>query len=138
VTAIAPGHRHHLHAPSVHAAKPLDMLALRLLLSLIFVVVASYTGVVISRHGIDLLPVFFGDMAKMGWAGQFNFDFMFMLLFSALWVAWLHRFSAAGLALALLALFGGTPFLCVYLLIESTRSGSDVRALLLGSRQHDR
>jgi hypothetical protein len=87
VKAIAPGHRHPPHAPSIHAAKPLGMLALRLLLSLIFVVVASYTGVVISRHGIDLLAVFFGDLAKMGWAGQFNLDFM-MLLFSALWVAW--------------------------------------------------
>lgn len=114
------------------------MLALRLLLSLIFVVVVSYTGVVISRHGIDLLPVFFGDMATMGWAGQFNLDFMFMLLFSALWVAWRHRFSVAGLALAVLAFFGGTPFLCIYLLIESTRSGGSVRALLLGSRQHGR
>jgi thiol:disulfide interchange protein len=73
----------------------------------------------------------------MGWAGQFNLDFMFMLLFSAVWVAWRHRFSTGGIALASLALFGGTPFLCVYLLIESTRSGGDVRAMLLGPRQHD-
>jgi hypothetical protein len=63
------------------------MSALRVLLSLILVVVVTYTGVVIARHGIGLLPVFFGDMARVGWAGQFNLDFMFMLLFSALWVA---------------------------------------------------
>jgi hypothetical protein len=114
------------------------MLPLRLLLSLMLVVIVAYTGVVIARHGLDFLPVFFGDMARMGWAGQFNLDFMGMLLLSALWVAWRHRFSASGLALALLALFAGAPFLCVYLLIESSRSGGDVRALLLGPRLHDR
>jgi hypothetical protein len=95
--------------------------------------------VVISHHGlIDFVPIFFGDIAKMGWAGQFNMDFSGMLLFSALWVAWRHRFSAAGLAFALLALVAGTPFLCVFLLTESVRDGGDVRALLLGPRQHDR
>lgn len=113
------------------------MSALRILLSLILVVVVAYPGVVIARHGIGLLPVFFGDMARVGWAGQFNLDFMFMLLFSALWVAWRHRFSAAGLALAALAFFGGTPFLCLYLLFNSSRCGGDVRALLLGCRQDD-
>jgi hypothetical protein len=39
---------------------------------------------------------------------------------------------------SVLAFFGGTPFLCIYLLIESKRSGGNVRALLLGSRQHGR
>jgi hypothetical protein len=114
------------------------MSALRILLSLILVVVVAYTGVVIAHHGIGLLPVFFGDMAEVGWAGQFNLDFMFMLLFSALWVAWRHCFSAAGLALGVLAFFGGTPFLCVYLLFHSSRCAGDVRALLLGYRLHDR
>lgn len=113
------------------------MLALRVLLCLMLVVVGAYTAVVIGRHGLDLFSVFFGDMARMGWAGQFNLDFMGMLLLAALWVAWRHRFSAAGLALALLAFFGGTPFLCVYLLVESARAGGDVHALLLGPRRHD-
>ncbi len=114
------------------------MSALRILLSLILVVVVAYTGVVIAHHGIGLLQVFFGDIAKVGWAGQFNLDLMFMLLFSALWVAWRHRFSAAGLALGVLAFFGGTPFLCVYLLFQGSRCAGDIRALLLGSRLRDR
>jgi hypothetical protein len=114
------------------------MLPLRLLLSLMLAVIVAYTSVVIARHGMDLLAVFFGDMAKMGWAGQFNLDFMGMLMLSALWVAWRHRFSAGGIALASLAFFGGAPFLCVYLLIESARSGGDARAMLLGPRRHDR
>jgi hypothetical protein len=98
------------------------------------VVVAAYTGVVVARHGLGFLPVFFGDIAAVGWAGQFNLDFLCMLLLAALWVAWRHRFSAGGLALAVAAVFGGAPFLCVYLLIESMRLRGDVGALLLGPR----
>ncbi|HRD97871.1 MAG TPA: hypothetical protein PLA97_15890 [Rubrivivax sp.] len=114
------------------------MLPLRLFLCLMLVAIVAYTGVVMSHHGIDFLPVFFGDMARMNWAGQFNLDFLGLLLLSALWVAWRQRFSAGGIALAMLALFGGTPFLCAYLLIAGWRSDRDVRALLLGPRQHDR
>jgi hypothetical protein len=114
------------------------MFPFRLLLSLMFVAVVAYTGVVIARHGMDFLAVFFGDMARMGWAGQFNLDFMGMLVLCALWVAWRHRFSAGGIALALLVFLGGTPFVCVYLLIEGARSGGEARAMLLGSREHDR
>ncbi len=56
------------------------MLPLRLLLSLMLAVIDAYTSVVIARYGLDLLAVFFGDMTKMGWAGQFNLDFMGMLI----------------------------------------------------------
>ena len=64
-----------------------------------------------ANHGMGLLDVFFGDIAAMGWPGQFNLDFMGMLTLSAPWVAWRHRFSSAGLALGVLALFGGGLFL---------------------------
>ncbi len=114
------------------------MWPLRLILSLMLVAVVAYTGVVISRHGLDLFSVFFGDMVRMGWAGQFNLDFMCMLALSALWVAWRHQFSPGGLVLALMAFLLGTPFLCVYLLSESVQGRGDVRALLLGPRLHDR
>lgn len=114
------------------------MLLFRFLLFFMLVAIVAYTGVVIARHGIDFLPVFFGDMARLGWAGQFNLDFMCMLMLSALWVAWRHRFSAGGIALAVLAFFGGAPFLCVYLLIAGARGDRDARAMLLGPRQHDR
>lgn len=84
---------------------------------------------------MDLLPVFFGDMAKMGWPGQFNLDFMCMLMLSALWVAWRHRFSGRGLALGLLAFFGGALFLSVYLLVVTLGADGDVEALLLGPQR---
>lgn len=108
------------------------MILFRLLLVLIFTAISLYTGVVIAHHGLNLLPVFFGDMTALAWPGQFNLDFMCMLALSALWVAWRHRFDAAGIALGLVAFFGGALFLSVYLLIESFRAGGDVRVLLLG------
>jgi hypothetical protein len=106
--------------------------AFRILLLVILVVLGAYTADVISNHGWGLLAVFFGDIGRMAWPGQFNLDFLFMLTLSATWVAWRHEFSLGGLALAALALFGGALFLAVYLLIVSRQARGDVRRLLLG------
>jgi hypothetical protein len=108
------------------------MMVFRLLLLVIFTSITLYTGVVVAHHGLNLLPVFFGDMAGMAWPGQFNLDFMCMLALSGLWVAWRHRFGAAGIALGLVAFFGGALFLSAYLFVESFRAGGSVEALLLG------
>ena len=113
------------------------MTFLRLLLVLIFSAVAVYKGVVVANHGLNLLPGFFGDMTKLAWPGQFNLDFMCLLVLSGLWVAWRHRFSVPGIALGLTATFGGALFLSVYLLVESYRSGGDMRSLLLGPNRVD-
>lgn len=107
----------------------------RLFLAAYLVALLSYTGVTIANHGLNLLPVFFGDIALMAWPGQFNFDFLGFLILSAVWVAWRHRFSAAGLALAVLAFFGGMAFLSAYLLIQSYRTHDNPARLLLGERQ---
>jgi hypothetical protein len=104
----------------------------RALLVLFFLLVSVYTGLVIRDHGWDLFAVFFGDMAKVGWPGQFNLDFTCMLALSGLWVAYRHRFRPAGIALGLGAFIGGVLFLSVYLLVVSFRVKGDVRALLLG------
>ena len=108
------------------------MAAFRILLLVILVVLGAYTADVVSNHGWGLLAVFFGDIGRMAWPGQFNLDFLFMLTLSATWVAWRHEFSLGGLALAALALFFGAMFLAVYLLIVSWQAGGDVRRLLLG------
>lgn len=108
------------------------MIAFRALLILLWVVLAGYTGIVIANHGIGLLTVFFGDMAAMGWPGQFNLDFIFLLLLSALWVAWRHRFSSAGLLLGVLAIFGGSLFLTTYLLVVIGQARGDMKEVLLG------
>jgi hypothetical protein len=106
--------------------------AFRAWLIVIFASIAVYTASVMAEHGMNLFPHFFGDMAKLGWPGQFNLDFMFMLSLSGLWVAWRHAFSGAGIALGLLAFFGGAFFLSVYLLFALRDAGGDARVLLLG------
>ncbi len=108
---------------------------LRVLLVVILVVLTGYTALVISHNGWDLLSVFFGDMGAMAWPGQFNLDFTGFLILSALWTAWRHQFSLLGLALALLAFFGGMMFLTIYLLIASYQVKGDIKALLLGARR---
>lgn len=109
------------------------MNAFRVLLATMLFVIAGYTLVVVARQGLNLLPVFFGDMASMQWPGQFNLDFMCMLLLAGLWVSWRHQFSVAGVMLGLVAVFGGALFLSAYLLVESVRTEGDVRKLLLGT-----
>lgn len=111
------------------------MLAFRTLLVLMIVVVLVYTGFVGGTHGWRLLPVFFGDIAAMTWPGQFNLDFGCMLVFSGLWLAWRHHFTAAGLALGLLGAVGGTLVLAPYLLVASVQAQGDAKILLLGKRR---
>jgi hypothetical protein len=111
------------------------MTLFRLFLGGCLIVITGYKGVTIGNHGADLMPVFFGDMAAMAWPGQFNLDFFTFLLLSGLWVAWRHRFSAAGLGLAVLATLGGMMFPSAYLLVISFRTGGDIRAILLGAER---
>ncbi len=110
----------------------------RAFLIALWLIVIGYTAVVISNHGMGLLPIFFGDMAAMTWPGQFNLDFMFMLSLSALWVSWPHQFSVGGLALGSLAFFGGASFLAVYLFVLSFQTKGNMREILLGARLGDR
>lgn len=110
------------------------MTGFRLFLVAMFGVLSAYTAIVVNSHGFNLFAVFFGDMAKLAWAGQFNMDFMFMLALSGFWVSWRHRYSPAGLGLGVLAFFGGASFLTVYLLILSFQTRGDVKAMLLGPR----
>ena len=110
------------------------MIAFRCFLVAAWLALMGYTAVVISNHGIGLVPVFFGYMAAMAWPGQFNLDFMLLLALSALWVSWRHRFSGVGIVLGLSALFGGSAFLFVYLLGISLQSKGDIRTLLIGTR----
>lgn len=95
--------------------------------------IAVYTAVTVANHGLDLLPVFFGDIAKMAWPGQFNLDFLSFLCLGGLWLAWRHHFSLAGIAFGLFIFAGGFPFLAGYLLYQSLRCDGDIAVLLLGT-----
>lgn len=109
------------------------MILFRIFLGALWLALSVYTAVVVSNYGMDLLPIFFGDILAMTWPGQFNLDFMFMLALSALWVSWRHQFSLGGLALGFLAFIGGASFLTVYLLILSYQSEGNMKKVLLGS-----
>jgi len=108
------------------------MAAFRIFLVAIFLIIAGYTGVVVSNYGMGLLPIFFGDMAKVEWPGQFNLDFMCMLSLSGLWISWRHKFSGIGIILGIIAFFGGALFLSAYLFVESFRVRGDMKTLTLG------
>lgn len=105
---------------------------LRIYLVTALTVLGAYTGTVGLEHGWNLLAVFFADLAAMTWPGQFNLDFMTFLGLSALWVSWRHQFSAGGIALGVLAFFGGMIFLATYLLIGLSQTRGNIPALLLG------
>lgn len=109
-------------------------MAFRFLLAGLWLILVAYTGAVIATHGLGLLPIFFGDIARVAWPGQFNLDFLCLLTLSALWTAWSNRFSAVGLLLALIAFFGGAGFLLPYLLVLSLQAKGDIHAVLLGQR----
>lgn len=108
------------------------MAAFRILLVVFIVAIIGYTGVVVSKHGWNLLPIFFGDIAAMTWPGQFNFDFLCFLILSGLWIAWRHHFSPIGLVLGAIGFFGGIMFIAPYLLIAGFRANGDVKILFLG------
>ena len=109
------------------------MTAFRTLLMILLIAVVIYTIPVVIDEGLSqLLPTFFGDILAMTWPGQFNFDFFGFLILSATWTAWRNQFSASGLGLALVALFGGIPFLTTYLLYLSYQTEGDIRVMLLG------
>jgi hypothetical protein len=113
------------------------MRAFRILLVVIFACVGGYTAIVVVNRGWNLFPVFFGDMAAMTWAGQFNMDFTGFLALSGLWLAWRHRFSPGGLALGVLGFFGGIMVLAPYLFFASFKANGDMKALLLGKARAD-
>jgi hypothetical protein len=111
------------------------MTLFRLYLVAVIATILVYTSVVITQHGINIFPIFFGDIAAMTWPGQFNLDFWSFLILGGLWLAWRHHYSAIGIAFGLFIQVGGMPFLATYLLVQSFRTGGDMTKILLGERR---
>lgn len=101
-------------------------------LAVYLVALVAYTAMVIAGHGWNLLAVFFGDLLKVAWPGQFNLDFMGFLGLSGLWLAWRHHFTRAGIALGIVGFFGGMMVLAPYLILLTLRARGDLREVLLG------
>ena len=111
------------------------MTLFRILLVIIFVGVTGYTVPVIAQEGWNLFSVFFSDIFAVSWLGQFDLDFMCMLVLSALWIMWRHHFAAIGLFLGLCTSLLGSPFLAIYLLIASFRANGDMIEILIGAQR---
>lgn len=111
------------------------MTALRTLSFAFLTIITIYTVAAIANDGFDLITPFISDILGVGWSGQFNLDFMMYLILSALWVAWRHDFSGAGIALAAIASVGGMLFFATYLLVQIGRAKGDVERLALGDRR---
>jgi len=107
----------------------------RIYLVVVLVCLTVYSLFVGANHGWNLLPIFFSNISEMTWSGQFNFDFMTFLGLSGIWVAWRHKFSAIGIALGIVAFFGGMMFLAPYLLYVSFQAGADVKVMFLGKER---
>lgn len=108
------------------------MTSFRLLLVAIIVIVGGYTAFVVVDHGWNFLQVYFNDIAKMEWPGQFNMDFAAFLILGSTWLMWRHNFSPLGLLFGVIIFPLGAPFLCTYLLFASFKANGDVKELLLG------
>lgn len=108
------------------------MILFRGYLIAIFSLVVIYTIFVVMNHGMGLIPLFFGDIAAMTWAGQFNLDFLGFLILSGSWLAWRHHFSPLGLLLFFAGLFGGIVFLSVYLFFVSLQAKGDMKEIFMG------
>ncbi len=108
------------------------MNAFRYFLGTFLAVLLTYTAIVVLNHGANLFPVFFGDMARMAWAGQFNLDFAGFLLLSGTWTVWRNGFTPIAWGLGVLALFFGMLFLTIYLLFLISREQGDLKRILLG------
>lgn len=106
----------------------------KVLLVLQTIVILGYTLAVGTNHGWNLFEIFFSDILALNWPGQFNLDFTFMLMLSALWTGWRNRFSPQGLTLSVIAFVAGISFLAPYLLVLTFKHKGDVQKVLLGMR----
>ncbi len=108
----------------------------RFLLAVMFLAVLIYTIIVGNNYGWDLFSIFFSNIVKMDWSGQFNFDFALLLFLSGLWVSWRNKFSLKGIILGLFAFIGGILFTSVYLFILSFNCNNSVKELLIGTERY--
>lgn len=106
----------------------------RVLLVAFFVIIGSYTTIVIADYGFTLFPIFINDILSLTWSGQFNLDFSLYLALSGIWIAWRHEFSAGGIAVGIAASILGMVVFAPYLLVSLSRANGDIKTLLLGSK----
>ena len=113
------------------------MTGFRILLVLMFTTLLLYTTLVVLDSGVNFVTPFVGNIFDVGWQGQFNLDFMMLIMVTSLWIAWRHKFSLNGIAVALIWPVAGLMFLSMYLLVASYRANGNVSRMLLGDQVNE-
>ena len=110
------------------------MRILSILLTVLFLPIFAYTLYVAATYGLNIFPLFFGEIIALSWTGQFHLDFLIYLLLSAGWIGWRHRWSAKGIIMALIASVLGACFLLPYLIWVGIQTQGDMGAFFLGEK----
>lgn len=108
--------------------------SLKILLSILALVVFSYTIFVFQKEGTDLFSVFFSNVKSISWSGQFNLDFMSYLKLSGLWIMWRNHFSGKSILIGFAAMILGIIFFAPYVLILLAQEKGELKKVLIGNR----
>ena len=113
------------------------MTVFRLLLVLLWLVIAAVTVNALIDQGLAAAPItFISDLAHP-WRAQFYADLEAHLLLVGAWMIYRERSRGVGIACAMLTLLLGALFSLAYVLAASIRARGDARVLLLGERGRD-
>jgi len=110
------------------------MTTFRAILVMLTIAIFGYTIPVTMKYGLNILPLFFGEISALNWQGQFNLDFLCFLILSAAWLMWRYRFSGKGIMFGILGLILGMSFLAPFLLITSYQTNGNMREILMGEQ----
>ena len=108
------------------------MLLLRLSLIVFTIAIFAVTIAVVGNAGYDWPSTFFGDLAALNWAAQFNTDLVIHLGLVGVWVAWREGFGVKGIVFGVFCVMWGGMFTFPYMLYASYRANGDPAAILLG------
>ena len=111
------------------------MLFFRILLILIAVWTNVSGWLVIYHQDWNLFAVLTNNLSTLSWNHQFNADLLGYLFFSALWIAWRHKFKGAFILFGLIVGFLGNAFMAPYLLFLTYKENGDISKILLGERR---
>ncbi|MCE1190279.1 MAG: hypothetical protein LWX56_14215 [Ignavibacteria bacterium] len=111
-----------------------NRLPLLIFVALVFVVELVYTLMVIKFEGMNFVPVFIHNISQFSWSGQFNLDFSFYLVLSAIWIIWRNGPGVKSFILAIAALAGGTLFFSLYLAYVIIAEKGDLARVVTGER----
>lgn len=106
--------------------------AILVYLAISAITILVYTFVVGFNEGWDLLPIFINNIQSLDWNGQFNLDFQFYLILSALWLIWRNGVSFSSIVLTLVCAILGYMVFGFYLLYLFYKENGDVKKVLLG------